>query len=283
VLDSGAVFPDWGYGMEILGHGEIYRTYSRVAHDYTSPSFRAQYLQYLIERMVPPYSDEDLKTITFLFGLVGHQEADYTWHDNFVPVASLEDGAGENLIEIGCDLFSNMEYGEQGDGVAWFYPVQLLLDTYQTVGYDVPQDKFIQGLVILSVGVEVDKALSSDLWAFLFRLRLPWTHENFVTYPNGGLIDGGNKMADAWQLAWDEFEAGQPPGGGLRYAGRHDTGSVAAFYMRLAHRLLAEGAVSVDWRFDPDAGHLYIDRIEITDPARLEEAGRNLLTSLLAR
>ena len=273
--DCGSVFPDWGYGMYYVYFDEFYRTLSYVAHDYTTPSFRQACIDYVNENYTYPFNGYQETTVSFMLGIVGHQEADYDWHDNFIPVASMEDNTNEVIIEGTCDLFVNYEWGEKWDFVKAFCPVNVILEVYKDVGYEVDRDTFIEGLVLMRVGIIADKAIGYFTY-LAATLLVPWTHENYSDYPAGGLDDCAVKAAAGWEEMWDGFlgaagreipdrharpprEATDSPHGELIYG--------------TAARLLFEGAVSVEVAEDGRGG------VEIGTP---EIVDRDLFRKIIA-
>jgi hypothetical protein len=265
--DCGSVFPDWGYGMYYLHQDETFRTLSYVAHDYTEPSFRQACIDYVREHFTTPYESYEEMTASFMLGIVGHQEADYDWHDNFIPVASAEDNTNEAIIEGGCDLFVNWEWGEKWDFIKAFCPVDIMREVYRMVGYEVDRFQFMEGLVLLRVGIIADKALGYLTYLFAISV-LPWTHENYSDYPAGGLDDCAEKVARGWEEMWDGFctpaEAGSPAPR-QSYTPGYDISRDNELVLRTAARLLKAGAVSVKIQTLPRGGVL-IDTPQISDP-----------------
>ena len=271
--DAGAVFPDWGYGMAFVLQDDSYRDYSYTAHDYTVPSFRDEYINYVSANIIPPYTQEELKTVAFLFGSICHQESDWTWHDNFVPVGSIEDETNELVIEGGCDMFVNWENGERQDDIKWFCPVGAVMDIYAGVGSEISESDLVKGIILLSVGIEAEKALGGVGYYLLAMSLLPWTHDNFISYPAGGLEDCGDKTAAGWEDAWNRL-MGRSNGRGWGFLPAFEpvehSNSITPLLMLLGKTLVDEEAVRPIWSYDAGDGILYVEGIEIVDHFLLE-------------
>ncbi|OLY85049.1 Phosphatidylinositol-glycan-specific phospholipase D [Smittium mucronatum] len=113
-LQTGVLFPDWGYGC--LG----YDSESEAAH--WSPFLEAA-ISLLNSQYQPPYDDEAQKIISFLYGIASHQVADESWHsinmkDGFMNVVDeLEFNNKESshsILDVGGDFFmktlNNLDY-----------------------------------------------------------------------------------------------------------------------------------------------------------------------------
>jgi hypothetical protein len=307
--DGGSVFPDFGYAPMIFGSDEQY--WRDMAEDAHSLAFRKAYLEYVRSIFRQPQSDDDRRTITFLFGLIAHQEADNPWHPHtgpvpgFLPEAMWRDGNTENQVELGSDSFANIEYGEQLFEAAWFFPLGAVQAAYRAIGHEVVQSPMRAGIDAMAALHTLEKGWGYPYyWASL--VDLPWTHSNLLTYAEGGMQDGANHTALAWQLAWKDLSswrsflpsirrgsttspagglqdranptanAGQQPGDESRPTGH--SGQPVPRVMLLAQQLLKEGAVKTHSRLEN--GNLFIDRVEIVDQQRVDELTRQMLPEL---
>ena len=147
VIEAGAVFPDWGYGMPF--DQEYWRHLAEDAH---GAAYRDAYLNYARGPFRAPGVEND-KIVTFLFGLIGHLEADGPWHLNpggFEVTADQQDDGDGTAVEIAGDVFANVEYGESSDGDSWVFPIDAIRASYLTLGHDVPQYQLEQGFSILA-------------------------------------------------------------------------------------------------------------------------------------
>lgn len=238
-VDSGSVFPDWGYWAASQENNGKYNDFSEIAHNNMDPTYdkymdiseieydeqytySMAFLDYMQESISPPYSDYELKTIAFYFGLLSHNVADDAFHGSFVPVAQQMDNSGggddHQQIEEGVDAFSAV-IGEANDSVAWFFPEEAILAAYRRVGraglkeqeltqdnlhHSLTYDMLPLGHIAYTTAIEHLENLHIATAGF-YVLRLPWTYNNFDNYPNGGTLNMGNLTAQEWHVAWKKL------------------------------------------------------------------------------
>jgi hypothetical protein len=300
--DAGAVFPDWGYGMPF--DKEYWDGLADLAH---TVEFQNAYLEHVREAFRHPGSEDDLRTITFLFGVIAHNEADNPWHydsdgvQSFLNAAMQIDGNDHTSVEFGTDLFAIFEYGQGGAEAAWWFPVGAVQAAYSAIGHEVPTDGLIEGMLLLATAHEAEK-LAGYFVYLAYVVDLSWSHANLLTYELGGMQDGAGETVFGWQQAWDELSTYriflpvlhlnsggsgdsrlQRPAGPTANVNRPISDELrrsgdaehAARLMLLARQLLEEGAVRTHWRVEN--GNLIIERVEILDYQRLEELARHLL------
>ncbi len=311
--DGGAIFPDYGYGYLLCADAACQQYYRDMAEDAHGAAFIKAYLEQVRGLFRQPRSDDDRRTVMFLFGLIAHREADNPWHfgvgsaAGFLSEAMRIDGNNESTVEIGSDIFVSNDYSEGSYSDTWFFPMDAIRAAYRAIGHEVTDTSLTIGLVQLAA---LHSSTKSIAWAseWAYKLDLPWTHDNLLSYPVGGMQDGANHTALAWQQAWDELStwryfmpsigrgsatspaaemqdmanptanAGHQTGDESRPTGH--SGQPAPRLMLLGQQLLKEGAVRVHSRLEN--GNLFIDRVEIVDQQRVDQLVREMLPELPA-
>ncbi|HSR32733.1 MAG TPA: zinc dependent phospholipase C family protein, partial [Anaerolineae bacterium] len=203
--EAGAVFPDFGYGMPF---DQEY--WAHLANDAHSPEFQRAYLETVRGIFRQPGNEDHLRTITFLFGVIGHNEADNPWHfdsggvQSFLNAAMHIDENDHTSVEVGTDVFANVEYGQGGHSDSWWTPLGAVRAAYLAIGHDVPEYQLEQGMLLLASAHTAIKAIGYPTY-LAYLIDLSWSHNNLVSYPLGGMQDGAYHTALAWQAAWDEL------------------------------------------------------------------------------
>jgi hypothetical protein len=267
--------------------------------------FQMAYLNVVRDAFRRNSSDEaDLKAISFLFGVIAHNEADNPWHFGdgsstpaFLTAALAADpDDNHQYVEEGADVFCVYEHGEGGAEAAWDFPVETVRAAYSALGHDVPALGLQQGLDMVAAYHTYNKlATWPAYWAF--QVDLVWTHNNLATYSVGGMDDAANHAADAWEQAWDELStykvflpatlgsstsslsqglrdgvqpaasAGQPALDGLSRASHSE--QYTTRMMLRAQQLIEEGVVKV--HSHTKDGIYTIERVSILDQQRLNQ------------
>ena len=311
-VDGGAVFPDCCYNMP-FDH-DWWASMGELAH---TAQFQMAYLNVVRDAFRRHSSDEaDLKAISFLFGVIGHNEADNPWHfgDGSSTPAFLTAALGadpddnEQYVEEGADVFCVFEYGEGGAEAAWDFPVETVRAAYSALGHDVPALGLQQGLDMVAAYHTYNKA-ATGLAYLAFQVDLVWTHNNLATYSVGGMDDAANHAADAWVWAWDELSTykvflpgtynssvdpprselqdgaqpaantGQPALDELRRASHSEQYTTRMLLQ--AQQLIEEGVVKV--HSHTKDGIYTIERVEILDQQRLNQLIQEDLAELTSQ
>ena len=190
-IDAGAVFPDMGYGRPA---DQAY--WVHLSEDAHSNEFR----QALIDCLLPtfrrlPGSEDDRRSITFLLGVIAHQEADNPYHFGREGVPGLLtegmriDANDEITVEAGSDVFANVEYGQGGGEDAWWTPLPAFKSAYLALGHDVVESQVMDGMLALASAHTALKLVGYPTY-LAYLIDLSWTHANIVTYPIGGMQRG---------------------------------------------------------------------------------------------
>ncbi len=217
VVSYGSMFSDWAFTV-------FDSSLSEVPHDTcglptcSSHGFRDDLAAHLVSAFQNPQSEDDRKAIAFFFGLIAHQEADNPWHFpqtgsplGFEAAYSLQKpGLGpvfEFIVEL--SVARNL-FGFENRPEFW-YPADALLAAYQEAGIaDMSVEK-------LNVGKDRQSIqYYAEIFAAFFLLPEFWwlVDVPFIylveTYPSGGLNDGAQHTADAWEQTWDWLSAYSP-------------------------------------------------------------------------
>jgi hypothetical protein len=210
VVSYGSMFPDWGYAMFDPDLAE-------QAHDTCgSPYCRDhEFRDALVASLVPafrnPQSEDDLKAIAFLFGVIAHQETDNPWHfpqsDSplaFEPAISLRRTNLGPVMEFVTELLVARNLLELKNIPEFWYSADALLAAYKDL------DKGDVSLDDLKVGKDRQFIqYYAEIAVTFFALPKAWRMADlpfiFVleTYPFGGMNDGALQTAEAWQQTWD--------------------------------------------------------------------------------
>lgn len=303
-VDGGAVFPDCC--MNMPAERDWWNQISEIAH---SSAFQMAYLNVVRDAIRRHSTDEaDLIKISFLFGVIAHNESDNPWHFGdgsstpaFLSAALAADpDDNHTIVEYGADIFAVYEYGENL-GTGWDFPVETVRAAYAALGQNVPALGLQQGLDMVAV---VHLTTPSDFISFnLTKIDLVWTHDNLASYPVGGMQDSANHTALAWQLAWDELNtyriflptiqevspssslgnrAKLISSAGLQTSDASQEGSHSEPYttrmLLLARQLIDEGVVKV--HSHTKDGIYTIDGVEILDQPRLDQLTAEYLSEL---
>jgi hypothetical protein len=135
-------------------------------------------------------------------------------------------------------------------------------------GYEISQNDFIKGLTLLRAAVDLEKLLGPSYYLTAL-LLLPWTHDNFIIYPDGGLLSCGENSAAAWQDAWD-YLTGQ----GVRLNGNsgrsilNEDCLIHPDFFILGEILLKQGIINVPVMMNVETGELVVKRIEYLNYGR---------------
>ena len=126
--------------------------WGHLAQDAHDPPFRAALMNQLLPTFRRlPGSDDDRRTITFMLGVIAHNEADNPWHFNsnnrvsFLEAAMSNDANDHTTVELGTDVFANVEYGQGGTEDSWWTPLPVVRAAYLAIGHDVVESQVADG------------------------------------------------------------------------------------------------------------------------------------------
>ena len=207
IVSYGSVWPDWGYTLKGFGWGDIYGNYSDAAHEH---ALTAAYLDYLKPTLSNPYSEDDRKAIAFLLGIIAHNEADNPFHfgpNAFLWIAMNNEGQTDQaLFEEDIDLMVRNSY-EGGWGATnacdgWEVPAkakQAIAAAYTAASY--PE---VDGFKLDGGRDRQNTLCGWEKWEPFINSHV-WTEQNFLNWPDGGLLDMSNHTAAVWMQTWDEL------------------------------------------------------------------------------
>ncbi|MBN2055293.1 zinc dependent phospholipase C family protein [bacterium] len=267
-MDSGAVFPDMFWLLDFIAGGEgDFREMGELVHDGYESTFGDHVMAWLRLMAGPPYTYADQQVIAFCFGSFSHSAADAVFHPGFLPPADTFDGADETAVEIGLDMFCMFEQGEMYDRVEWCVPASFMSRVIDECGYFVHPLELYLSTIAMKIGIEAEKWVA-PLGFSIFEAALPWCHDNYEDYPEGGLDHCATYSATHIRSAWAELETGE-----FRFYGSNGSSpasreEAAVAIGMLGLELLADGIVDVPVREDVN-GNLRVSAPIVLDPARL--------------
>lgn len=279
--NAGSVHPDAYYALSYLrpSQKDFYTHLAVVAHGYESTSYRDAITEYLRQRE-PMLDSSAARVLAFFMGHVCHQEADVAWHPQFLAMAEIEDDAGEGLIEYGVDVFCMWEQGERNDSVNWTVPVSAVREVFAACGESVKAADIAVGMALIAIVVEVERQVGPALLAKTIN-RLPWSHENYVNFGGGGLVDCAIQSAFGCEDLWDDMTISRARGAPTPRPSAPLTMESRALY-QLAAELYRARAVSVPLRRFHN-GDIELGRPRILDRRAWNRALYQRLQELLGR
>lgn len=227
----GAVYPDWGY---------LWGRTSDAAEDAHWQPFHTTALEYLHNQYGEPWSVHAERLFCFISGMACHGTMDDAWHfggTSFLKQAIARDlpdweaGQAEMVIETLTDLFVQADHRHDYETEKWWVPADDLVAIHQLAGHSIARGAIIRGTTIQRIAFLIENIA----WVFALEPAeemLPWTRANYLTWYDGGVINGADLSAVRMQNLWDEYlviAASQPSGGNNSSGG----GSGAAGYTDL--------------------------------------------------
>jgi len=212
VVNYGAMYPDWGYAAS-EGLGELAHDTAAASEGRVGP-FRAAFTAYLLPAFRDkPQSEDDRKTIAFLFGLISHQQADIPFHfgdSTGMGIQPMAEQAG--IPHWQFELLSDVILYD-GESVEWFLPVEALSATYEDVDseneYGMTRLYLYAGRLEQQVHYTLERvaAVAYDLSLKLgkqeHREKRDAIYAFLECYRPGGLQDGADYTVEAWKETWN--------------------------------------------------------------------------------
>ena len=198
--DSGAVYPDGFWALKYLFNDPYFDEVAYFAHQYVG-NFNETFINYLKENHPAPYSPTEKKIINYFFGIISHQTADRIFHPNFLREAIEHDNTAEIIVEPFMDIWCMWELGEREEWTDWFVPMEDLLAVHQLGGYPITENELLFGVTALKIGIFVEHFVGPVTY-YITTLILPWTHENYMDYPVGGVRNLAEETANSDIEAW---------------------------------------------------------------------------------
>lgn len=245
----GAVYPDWGY---------LWNHTSAAAEDAHWAPFHTVALGYLHNTYGEPWNAHAERLYCFIAGMACHGTMDDAWHfgrTSFLQQAMGRDlqgtdpGQAETMIEVFTDLFVQKDHRPDYEREPWWIPADDLVVIHQLAGHSVMRGGILRGTTIQRIGFLIENVA----WVFAEETAaemLPWTRDNYLTWHDGGLINGADLSALRMQDLWDEYQAiaASQPNGGKNNVFTHSVHQdhiPRQLWLEAAERLLDQGAVRV--------------------------------------
>jgi len=153
-----------------------------------------------------------------LFGLIAHQEMDNPWHFSqpgsplaFEAALSRQNAKLGSVVEFVTDLLIARNFLGIKHRPEFWYPADALVATYKDLG--------VIDMTVEDLKVGKDRQsiqYYAEILAAFFVLPKYWWNIDLPyiffleTYPSGGLNDGAEYTAQAWQETWDWFSTYMP-------------------------------------------------------------------------
>ncbi len=253
----GAVYPDSGY--------PISSEYAELSH---STDFIDAFVNYINDKSKRPY-DDCPRLVSFMLGAASHVADDPPYHQLFIVRVAEEDFNGDystahTYCDTGIDFLSIIDYDRWLAHPEWWVPVQDLLCVYQRMGYHFNPNEIIIGNAVMKVA-SFGERLAAPLVYNKIRTDMPWGSANYYDYPEGGLFNCGEIVADYWIELWERiisgrsgFSFGSIPmlSGHLKIKPSHRFAHLNPAF-EFGYQCLAQGCVQVDLEVD-DAGWILI-------------------------
>lgn len=270
VIQDGAIFPDWGYALELN------RDAAELAHGSAFYNAGLEYM-YATYGAEENWGEHEQRLFAFLFGIACHVELDDAWHFGstaFLQVAMQEDNATDLQVEVFADLFTQVEHRRGLEQYDRWVPVEDMIRIYENLGQtDVRAADVITGSVLQYVALFLEDTLA---WVAYYpgRARFPFTRNNYYNWWDGGVRNGAERTAGEWQEMWDTWvalsgggdaeigtrdDAGDRDAGAASVGGDHESDVASVKDSHRMHRLvdmaatlLQTGVIEVPMR---DRGH----------------------------
>jgi len=154
------------------------------------------------------------------------------------------------VVETLTDLFVQADHRPDYESEPWWIPADDLLAIHQLAGHNhIKRGGIIRGTTIQRVAFLIENVA----WIFALDLateQIPWSRDNYLTWWDGGLINGAELSATRLEELWDEYQAiasARPNDGNVSAPihDLHDDHVPTQLWAEAAARLLQEGAIQV--------------------------------------
>jgi glycosylphosphatidylinositol phospholipase D len=205
---AGSPFPDWGYSCEGM-HDESEDAHWQPFINHFAKMIQSKYPQ--------SWTEEQEKTVTFLFGIVSHYMADIVWHGladvdkGFIDVtaalnfhyvyseAHSHDDPGGDVMTVNENDYGYLTY-------KWYVPFNDIMQVYHETGRtNVTMDRLYKCTMLLYTGTIAER-LINELF-LIFAKKSPFLVEQFQDYHVGGLDDMGIRTSWEWEQLVQTLES----------------------------------------------------------------------------
>ncbi len=245
----GAVYPDWGY---------LWQQTSDAAEDAHWAPFHTTAMEYLHNQYGEPWDAHAEQLFCFIAGMACHGTMDDAWHfggTSFLKQAIARDlpdwdhGQAETVIETLTDLFVEADHRHEYETEKWWVPADDLVAIHQQAGHSIARGAIIRGTSIQRIAFIIENIA----WVFALepaQEMIPWSRANYLTWYDGGVINGAELSAVRMQNLWDEYQsiAASQPSSGKSTAGYTDLCNdhiPRQVWLELAERMMDQGVVRV--------------------------------------
>ncbi len=246
----GAPFPDTGWVVFD----------DPLSEDAHSPAFISAFVEHIRETYPYPYAEQQ-RLISFMMGVASHVADDPPYHSGFIQAVAEHDFRGDydlahTMCDAGLEFIAIVDHDRWEDVPEYWLPLRDIEQVYARLGSSYDRWEFVLGNMILIVAEEAERWVASPLYRPLERV-MPWAVANYYTYPDGGLLNGGEIAAgyylDTWRALFASPGAarlGPLAGSGLAADDRariHRDPAIA-----FARRSLEDGVVRIEVSYDSD-------------------------------
>lgn len=279
----GGSFPDAGFACGNRGMAE-------AAH---SPAFITEFVEYIKELYAYPFAGQE-PLIAFMMGVSSHVAADPPYHQLFITESADQDFWGNydlahTFCDAGLDFLTIMDHHRWFELPAFCVPVDDLLQVYDRMEQDCTEFDIILGNTIIYIAGILERAVTPMVYLPLW-LVMPWTAENYYSYPEGGLYNGSELSAAYYETTWTSLLSPAVHQYGRRWELVHSVVSVdngattydhhQAMLFHYARKCLDQGIMSVDIRREP-TGFVLIEKPRIAKAQEFTALVNDLAASML--
>lgn len=195
----GANYPDTGY----VGG-------TQYGEDSHWEPFVSAYIAYLRENYTYP-EQQNPKLVAFLLGIASHSLSDMVFHWTLLEVIIAKDFAGNRgkahtTSELGIDVMLLMEKNQWlvRPGT-WWVPVNDLVSIYHRMGKDqYTAQQIVYGNSVYSLAGIGERAIAAEAYLPM-KSEMPWTANNYLTTPQGGMAVTEQKTAVYVENVWERI------------------------------------------------------------------------------
>ncbi len=191
----GAPFPDTGW---VIFNDPLSETAHRTA-------FIDAFVDHIRETYAYPYADQQ-RLIAFMLGVASHVADDPPYHSGFIQAVADHDFNGNyqlahGMCDAGLEFIAIVDHDRWEDVPTYWLPLWDIEQVYARLGEHYDRWEFILGNMVLLVLEQAERWVADPLYRPLSR-TMPWAVDNYYTYPDGGLFNGGETAAAYYEATW---------------------------------------------------------------------------------
>ena len=155
-LDTGTMFPDWGYTP---GATADERDAGEASH---WEPVQEGYRRWIAQQFAPPWSDEARRHLAFYMGMTSHGIADQSYDAMFYERSEFHQGGDHGMFDQDSDVLWSAHTGPGQAPEAWI-PAEPLLDLFDAeVGTRLAEDDVSSQLGFVGIAISAVSALGQD-------------------------------------------------------------------------------------------------------------------------